>query len=194
MYFNNSNKGSILIFTLIIFSIISVITMMCIGLNYSNQSLFKLEYEDTILEENALSGLEITKSNILKEVEQTVSNSNNEQEFNNYFLGNNFINNIKNISKTELNNVSINIPNKLIYDENGFLSFSIISTSKEKKYIKQIQGSVKIKNPFYNRVTKNKSEGNTEIINEINEEANLQNTKANIDYKKLVIVQDYKEI
>lgn len=193
MYFNN-NKGSILIFTLIIFSIISVITMMCIGLSYSNRSLFNLEYKDIVLKENALSGLEIASSNILKEVEKISLNSKNEKEFNDSFLGNNFIYNIKNISKSELNNVSIDIPNKPVYDENGFLKFNIISTSKDNKYNKQIQANVKIKNPFFNTYDENKSDVIIESTNLINEEVNTKNVNSNIDYKKLVIVYGYKEI
>ena len=38
MYY--SNKGSVLIFILIVFSIVSTITMMCIGLNYSNSRTY----------------------------------------------------------------------------------------------------------------------------------------------------------
>lgn len=189
-----SNKGSILIFTLIIFSIISVTTMMCIGLSYSNRCLFNLEYRDIIIKENALSGLEIANSNILKEVEKVVSNSTSKEEFNEYFQGNDFIYNIKNISKTELNNVSIDIPNKPIYDERGFLIFNIVSTYKDNRYNKQLLVKVKIDNPFFCIDSNDEIQVVDEIPTQIDTEENLKNINTNIDYKKLVKVYGYKEI
>lgn len=94
MYYNN--KGSVLIFTLIVFSIVSTITMMCIGLNYSNSRISNLNYKSIVMRESLLSSIELVHSNILKEVSIAIENSENQEQFKNYFLGNTFVNNIKN--------------------------------------------------------------------------------------------------
>ena len=97
MYY--SNKGSVLIFILIVFSIVSTITMMCIGLNYSNSRINNLNYQNIVMKESLLSSIELVHSNILKEVSIALENSETEEEFKNYFLGNIFVNNIKNLLK-----------------------------------------------------------------------------------------------
>lgn len=163
-----NNKGSILITTILIFSIISTICMMCIGLNFSNENIFNLEYKNIILKEESLSGIEIVHSNILKEVDNAIKSTINEEEFNSYFMDLKFTSSIKDISMSNLENVTISVPNKIVID-NNILKFNIISTAKDKNYIKKNQASVKIINPFIY--------SNNEI------------------YKnKLVIVYDYKEI
>lgn len=163
-----NNKGSILITTILIFSIISTICMMCIGLNFSNENIFNLEYKNITLKEESLSGIEIVHSNILKEVDNAIKSTINEEEFNSYFMDLKFTSSIKDISMSNLENVTISVPNKIVID-NNILKFNIISTAKDKNYIKKNQASVKIINPF---------------IYSNNE----------IDKSKLVIVYDYKEI
>ena len=164
----SNNKGSILITTILIFSIISTICIMCIGLSFSNESIFNLEYKNIILTEESLSGIDIVHSNILKEVNYAIESSTNKDEFNSYFKNLNFINNIKDISMTDLENVTISTSNKIIIDDN-ILKFDIVSTAKDKNYLKKNQASVKIINPFI--------EDNT-----------------GIDNNKLVTVYNYKEI
>lgn len=171
MYLNN--KGSVLIFTLIIFSIISTITMMCIGLNYSNKMIYNLEIKEVKLIENALSGIELCSSNIKNEVNKIIFEENDYIGFNEYLLSNKFINSISDISNSHLNNVEIQISSNSKVDENGNYNFKIISTSIEDKYKKKYQASVKIKNPFFNE---------EEISNE------------DININNLVIIYDYKEI
>ena len=164
----SNNKGSILITTILIFSIISTICIMCIGLSFSNEKIFNLEYKNIILNEESLSGIDIVHSNILKEVNYAIKSSSNKDEFNSYFTNLNFINNIKDISMTDLENVTISTSNKIIIDDN-ILKFDIVSTAKDKNYLKKNQASVKIINPFI--------EDNTDI-----------------DNNKLVTVYNYKEI
>lgn len=164
----SNNKGSILITTILIFSIISTICIMCIGLSFSNEKIFNLEYKNIILNEESLSGIDIVHSNILKEVNYAIKSSSNKDEFNSYFKNLNFINNIKDISMTDLENVTISTSNKIIIDDN-ILKFDIVSTAKDKNYLKKNQASVKIINPFI--------EDNTDI-----------------DNNKLVTVYNYKEI
>lgn len=199
MYSNN--KGSILVFTLIIFSIISMITIMCIGLNYSNKTIYNLEYKEVKLVEDALSGIEISSNNIVKEVKQIITNTNNENEFINYFLGNNFINNVKDMSGIELKSVYIDIPNKPTIDENGYCKFKVVSISTENQYTKKMQVSVIIKNPFSNQEEQNQPEERENNVNNeidqmenIESETNIEIIKDNIDISELVIIYDYKEI
>ena len=161
-----NDKGSILITTILIFSIISTVCMMCIGLNFSNENIFNLEYKNITLKEQSLSGIEIVHSNILREVDNAIKDSINEDEFKNHLMDLNFISNIKDISMSNLENVVISVSNRIIID-NNVLKFDIISTSKDRNYIKKNQASVKIINPFnYNE----------------------------LDKSKLVTVYDYKEI
>lgn len=163
-----NDKGSILITTILIFSIISTICMMCIGLNFSNENIFNLEYKNITLKEESLSGIEIVHSNILKEVDNAIKSTINEEEFNSYFMDLKFTSSIKNISMSNLENVTISVSNKIVID-NNILKFNIISTAKDRNYIKKNQASVKIINPF---------------IYSDNE----------VDKDRLVIVYDYKEI
>ncbi|UDN57382.1 hypothetical protein [Clostridioides sp. ES-S-0010-02] len=146
-----NNKGSILIIALIIFSIISTVCIMCIGLIYSNDNLFELEYKDAKLREVSLSGIEISISNVLCCVEEAINISNNEEEFRDYFLGNNMIDcikKIKDISYSNLEEVHLKIENNTIYDKGDFFEFDITSTAREKDFLKVIKVSVKIKNPW----------------------------------------------
>lgn len=142
MYY--SNKGSVLVFILIIFSIISTIIMMCIGLNYSNSRISNLNYQNIVIKESLLSSIELVHSNILKEVSIALENSETEEEFKNYFLGNTFINNIKNISNSQIQNTTIKIPSKIIYDSNGLITFQIESIFKQDNFTKKYGASVEI--------------------------------------------------
>lgn len=150
MYY--SNKGSVLIFILIVFSIVSTITMMCIGLNYSNSRISNLNYQNIVIRENLLSSIELVHSNILKEVSVAFENSETEEEFKNYFLGNIFINSIKNISNSQIQNITIKIPSKISYDSSGLITFQIEATFKQASYTKKYGASVNIDTnlKFYN--------------------------------------------
>ncbi|NMS88757.1 hypothetical protein HGQ85_02365 [Clostridioides difficile] len=145
------NKGSILIMTLIIFSIISTVCIMSIGLIYTHDNIYELEYKDIQLKETSLSGIEISISNVFSCVEEAINISNNEDEFRTYFLGNNMINCIKKIKDTSysnLNEASLKIENNTIYDRGDFFELDIKSAVKEKDFLKVIKARVKIKNPW----------------------------------------------
>lgn len=139
-----SNKGSVLIFTLVVFSIVSTITMMCIGLNYSNSRISNLNYQNIVMKEALLSSIELVHSNILKEVSIAIENSETEEEFKNYFFETIFINNIKNISNSQIQNTTIKIPGKINYDSSGLITFKIESTFKQDNYTKKYEASVEI--------------------------------------------------
>ena len=184
MYYNN--RGSILVTTLIVFSIIVTIAMACIGLHYSNSSIFNLEYKEANIKETGYGTIDIVHSNILKEVEFVLQNTSNKDEFNNYFLGNNFLSNIKDISKSDLKGTLVSIPTKIEVDNiNGFLKFDIISTVKEGVYIKKFQASVKVKNPFFTQVANEE--------NESIEEDGKEEKSTNLDIIDKSLLYEYKE-
>lgn len=145
------NRGSILIMTLIIFSIISTVCIMFIGLIYTHNNIYELEYKDMQLKETSLSGIELSISNVFSCVKEAINISNNEDEFRTYFLGNNMINcikKIKDISYSNLDKASLKVENNTIYDRGDFFELDIISTVKEENFLKVIKVRVKIKNPW----------------------------------------------
>lgn len=164
MYYNN--KGSVLIFTLIVFSIVSTITMMCIGLNYSNSRISNLNYKNIVMKESLLSSIELVHSNILKEVRISLENSENEEVFKNYFLGNTFVNNIKNISNSQIQNVTVKIPGKITYNSSGLITFQIETTFKEDNYTKKYGASIDIDTNLNFNDASNELKNESETLNE----------------------------
>lgn len=215
MYYNN--KGSILIFVLIVFSIVSTITMMCIGLNYSNSRINNLSYKNIIMKESLLSSIDLVHSNILKEVSIALENSETEEEFKNYFQGNTFVNNIKNISNSQIQNTTIKVPSKITSGSSGLITFQIEATFKQENYIKKYKASVKIDTNlnFYNlrdeikndaetlntnysidftENTNYKKENNLEYENQTNEISDTDNENINSNYTDKNIEDDKVEI
>ncbi|EQF25972.1 putative membrane protein [Clostridioides difficile CD160] len=165
-----NNKGSILIMTLIIFSIISTVCIMTIGLIYTHNNIFELEYKDIQLKETSLSGIEISISNVFSCVGEAINISNSEDEFRTYFLGNNMINCIKKIKDTShsnLEDVSLKVENNTIYDKGDFFELDITSSVREKDFLKVIKVRVKIKNPWVGiDIEDYMDESNIEVFNE----------------------------
>lgn len=185
----HNNKGSILVTTLIIFSIILTMAMTCIGLHYTNSNIFNLEYKETDMTEIGYGAIEIVNSNILESVQYILKNTSNKEEFNNYFLGNNFLIDIKDITKSELKGVSINVPSNIKIDKtNGTLEFKVISNVVDNKYSKKFQASVKINNPFLNSV-KDFDENLQK-----DKDDNIETDIKEYNIKEIVKVYDYKEI
>lgn len=207
-----NNKGSILVTTLMIFSVISTICIACIGIIYSNNNFYNLEYNLIKYKELSLSGIEIVRSNIIDEVKEAIKNTTKKSEFMDYFLGNNthrFINKIRDISKSDLENVSIRIQRDLIYEDKGVLKFELISKYKDSIYTKTIQVSVKIENPWNDLSDDNQDkvdeEKNEQLVIDKNEEyidkdikdevdQNIEDVKGSIKEKDLVTIYNYREI
>lgn len=160
-----NNKGSVLIFTLIVFSIVSTITMMCIGLNYSNSRISNLNYKSILMREYLLSSIELVHSNILKEVSIAIENSENQEQFKNYFLGNTFVNNIKNISNSQIQNVTVKIPGKITYNSSGLITFQIETIFKEDNYTKKYRASIDIDTNLNFNDTSNELKNESETLN-----------------------------
>lgn len=147
MYLNNN--GSILLTTLIIFSIIATITMTCIGLNYSNSNIFALELKEAQIKQLGYGYIEILNSKIFKEVENALKNTSNEDEFYQYFLGNTIKNNVCNSYEQESKHISVSIPKNINIDKNSkSVKFDINIKVEEKVYNKSFKVSVEIINPY----------------------------------------------
>ena len=182
MYYNN--KGSVLVFVLIVFSIVSTVIMMCIGLNYSNSRISNLNYKNIVMKESLLSSIELVHSNILKEVKISLENSENEEVFKNYFLGNTFVNNIKNISNSQIQNTTITIPGKINCNSEGLVTFQIQATFKEDNYTKKYGASVEINTNLEFSNTSYETETKDESLNLENLTNFTEKDNTNTNYKK----------
>lgn len=147
MYLNNN--GSILLTTLIIFSIIATITMTCIGLNYSNSNIFALELKEAQIKQLGYGYIELVNSKLFKEVENALKNTSNEEEFYQYFLGNTIKNNVCNSYEQESKRISVSIPKNIDIDKSSkSIKFEIHVKVEEKIYNKTFKVSVEIINPY----------------------------------------------
>ncbi|MGL4913483.1 MAG: hypothetical protein ACRC3Y_13750 [Romboutsia sp.] len=165
------------------------------GLNYSNSNIFSLEYKEANIKQLGYGAIEIVHSNILREVEVALRTSTNKDEFDKYFLGNKFINSIKDISKSELKGISLPKPSEIKIDKiNGFLEFDINTLVKDENYRKKFKASVKIKNPFINNnIDSTTDEYNNLHLDDVNNKLeDIKTIENNID--DIVVVYDYKEI
>ncbi len=143
----SENKGSVLVFTLIIASIISTVTMMCIELSYSNSNIVNLEYKETILKEKCMSSIEIIHSNVISKIEQNIDLLTTQEKFQQYFLGNEFKQQINDISYSDIDNTIVRL-STITVDSNGDIRFYVNSISSENKFKKEIKASVVIISPF----------------------------------------------
>ena len=143
------SKGSILVTTVIIFSIVIILAMTSIGVSYNNLSIFNLDYKDETLKQHSYGAMEIVHSNILREVNLIKEYAIDEDDFYTSFSGLSFINNIKDISKCKIKNVIVSIPSRIsINREEKSVDFEILITIKDGNYIKKLKSKVKILNPF----------------------------------------------
>ena len=175
-----NNKGSIMIVTMIIFSIISTICITCISLTYSNVNIASLELKNLQLKENGLGAVEIVYGNIKNEIENAIDNCSDSQEYINYIKRDNyksFILICKDISKSDLNNTTVELSNKTPFGEVKNFEFEMKVTAKENNYKKQIKVNIKIKNPWNEISTlqeyaKSEDTDIEEVITETNTENN----------------------
>ena len=178
-----NNKGSIMIVTLIIFSIISTICITCISLTYSNINIASLELKNLQLKENALGAVEIVYGNIKNEIDNAIDSCSNSQEYINYIKRDNyksFILNCKDISKSDLDNTTVELTNKTPFGEVKNFEFEMKVFAKENNYKKQVKVNIRIKNPWNEISTLQEDE---KIANESIEDIETEEviTKINIE-------------
>ena len=148
---SQNNKGSIMIVTLIIFSMISTICITCISLTYSNINIASLELKNLQLKENALGAVEIVYGNIKNEIDNAIDSCSNSQEYISYIKRDNyksFILNCKDISKSDLDNTTVELTNKTPFGEVKNFEFEMKVFAKENNYKKQVKVNIRIKNPW----------------------------------------------
>ena len=166
------NKGSILIMTLITFSIISLLCITCSSLILSNNRIYELEYKTEQLKEINLGVIELIKSNIIEEVNYAIKISKTKDEFYNYLAENNhknFINKVKDINKSNLKNILIEVVYNSELSTKEFLHYKISVKSKIDNYEKYTLVKVKIKNPLEEKteeVSQKESETEKEEVKE----------------------------
>ena len=162
---SRKNKGSILVVTVFVFLLVNIIAINCTSIVMSNIKYTKYNDEEIYLKEQCLSKIEIIYSNILKEVDKTLTNTN--ESFNSHFISDNsseFINKINDLSDTSLDNKKCNITRINTNSEN-YIYYKIESSVSYNKFIKTIVAYIKIKNPFPKDTIVENNESSQEIQN-----------------------------
>lgn len=193
------SKGSILIMSVITFTIISLICITCSSLILSNNRISELEYKTEKLKEENLGVIELIYSNMLKEVKYTVENTEIEDEFYNYLTKNNsaiFINKVKKIENTGTTNriIDMDFDNSLSTKE--YIHYKISIKSKINNHDKYALISVKIKNPWLGKTEKKLEESDIKEQEDSNIETNIENTEeevTKINEGDLITFYNYEE-
>ncbi|WP_343337749.1 hypothetical protein TPELB_28580 [Terrisporobacter petrolearius] len=193
------SKGSILIMSVITFSIISLICITCSSLILSNNRISELEYKTEKLKEENFGVIELIYSNMLKEVKYTVENTEIEDEFYNYLTKNNsaiFINKVKKIENTGTTNriIDMDFDNSLSTKE--YIHYKISIKSKINNHDKYALISVKIKNPWLGKKEKKLEESDIKEQEDSNIETNIENTEeevTKINEGDLITFYNYEE-
>lgn len=193
------SKGSILIMSVITFSIISLICITCSSLILSNNRISELEYKTEKLKEENLGVIELIYSNMLKEVKYTVENTEIEDEFYNYLTKNNsaiFINKVKKIENTGTTNriIDMDFDNSLSTKE--YIHYKISIKSKINNHDKYALISVKIKNPWLGKTEKKLEESDINEQEDSNIQTNIENTEeevTKINEGDLITFYNYEE-
>ncbi|MGL4914221.1 MAG: hypothetical protein ACRC3Y_17510, partial [Romboutsia sp.] len=148
---SRKNKGSVLIISVVIFSIITTVCMSCAGLILSNSRIYKLDYMSEKLKAGNMGIIELIRSNILKEVKMAIDNTSNRNEFYSYITKNNskeFINRIKDISGSSVNNCEIKIIYNTASSNKDYIHYTITAKYIINNYEKYVLAKFKIKNPW----------------------------------------------
>lgn len=198
--FLRKNKGSILIMSLITFSIISLFCVTCSGLILSNNRISDLEYKSEKLKEENLGAIELIRSNIEEELNYIIKNTTKEDEFYNYLTKNNssdFINKAKYIQSTTLKNTSIEMGFDQEYSSKEFLHYKILCKSKVDNYQRDILIHLKIENPWFGIKEATEEADDEQIDDETLEENIIENSNEEqikgINVSDLISFYNYEE-
>ncbi|MFI3209820.1 MAG: hypothetical protein R3Y64_02010 [Peptostreptococcaceae bacterium] len=135
-----NNRGSILLFSTIIFTVISVMTIMIVNINKSFDEVMNLEYSEFYLQEEALNSIELSISQIASIIDNKLLTINSEEEFNEYFTSQEFIDTIN--YKGDKITIDLSRVNK---DD---LEYDIFSKYQNNGAYKSFNSNIKINNPF----------------------------------------------
>ena len=194
------SKGSILIMSIIIFSIISLICITCSSLILSNNRISELEYKTEKLKEENLGVIELIYSNMLKEVKYAMENTETEDEFYDYLTKNNsgiFINKVKKIENTRLTSSTVNMAYDNNFSTKEYIHYKISTKSKINNHDKYALISVKIKNPWFGKINESSEKLNMDEQEDLLMEANFENIEDNeiteINEGDLITFYNYEE-
>lgn len=189
----HKDRGSILLVSVIVFSIIATISMSCVGLILSNNRIYNLEYINEKIKEGNIGLIEIVRSNILKEVKMAVENTKNESEFYSYITKNQsreFIRKIEDVSNSSLSNSQIKITYNTTATTKKYIHYTISTKYIIENHDKHIVAKVKIKNPWSEVKIDNKEINDDDIIHDDEDE---EIESSNINESDLVIFYNYEE-
>ena len=193
------SKGSILIMSVITFTIISLICITCSSLILSNNRISELEYKTEKLKEENIGVIELIYSNMLKEVKYAVENTEREDEFYNYLTKNNsaiFINKVKKIENTGPTSRTIDMAFDNSLSTKEYIHYKISTKSKINIHDKYALISVEIKNPWFGKTEKSSEASNMNEEEDLNMEVNVENTEdeiAKINEGDLIMFYNYEE-
>ena len=141
--------------TVFVFLIVNIVDISCSDLILSNTKYAKYNYEEIYIKEQCLSKIELVYSNILKEVEIALNESEDFDSFQNYFTNNNssdFIAKISDISSSSLKDTTCSVYKlENNYDKENSIYYRIKSEVKYNTFRKIVVADIKIKNPFQNK-------------------------------------------
>lgn len=169
---SRKNNGSILIITVFVFLLVNIIAINCSALILSNTKYTKYDYEEVYMREQCLGKIELIYSNILKEVDKTLTNTNDFESFKKYIISDDFFNTIKNVGENDLSNTTCQISRIDLNDKNN-IYYEVISKTTYKNFSKEIVTNVQIKNPFQEDSSNKNKDTNQDIKNSEDENLNI---------------------
>lgn len=138
----SNNKGSGLSFALIIFSLIIIISTNSIEVVKSSYKMIDLHKKEFQLKEEVLNFLELLLVNVSIEIDNKIKSIQSEQEFNDYFLDQNFAINLSNIYNSK------KIQTKVTKNKENVIDYKIEAVFKEDGLSKGYEVNFIIENPF----------------------------------------------
>jgi hypothetical protein len=184
--FLRKQNGSIMIVSLVVFSIIVMISTFTMSWILYHNKISKLEKYDYIMREQCLSGVELLKGNIYQTVSQVLENSNTKSQFEQYFLDEKNYKTILDISSSELKNTKI-IKEYFTYLTKGYIFFEVISETKIGTMKKQVYVYVRIKSSDFEKFkAENKNDVAAKSNNDVAVKSNIESNLRNIDVSILL--------
>ncbi|CEP47572.1 Uncharacterised protein [[Clostridium] sordellii] len=152
-------NGSVVVTSLLCFSILSCIFIGCLEIINSNLEIVNT-YEIALkLRHDVKSGINLGYSKILEEVNKAIiiakEYQNQNEKYKEYFLGSNKIEFIKAIEDINIDEISLDIVNNKVYIEANYIRLDIVSKKTEGELEKGARCSFKINLDFNQENIKN---------------------------------------
>ncbi|CEK31497.1 hypothetical protein JGS6364_20121 [[Clostridium] sordellii] len=152
-------NGSVVVTSLLCFSILSCIFIGCLEIINSNLEIVNT-YEIALkLRHDVKSGINLGYSKILEEVNKAIiiakEYENQNEKYKEYFIGSNKIEFIKSIEDINIDEISLDIVNNKVYIEDNYIRLDIVSKKLEGELEKGARCSFKINLDFNQENIKN---------------------------------------